>query len=442
MPIEIFGHADSRSLEQLERCIQSAGEDLPGVLCADHHPGYAQPIGGVIGYRNHLSVSGVGYDIGCGNKAIQLPIRASELKKERAAIADLLWNNLSFGLGRANDENVDHPIIDYIARANFKPQRKLLQKARAQLGTIGGGNHYVDLFADEDDWVWLGVHFGSRGFGYQTAEGFHALHAGKRFMDRVPEGGMDAPPTLLKLGTELATDYIEAQELALGYAYAGRNWVCAKVCRLLGVTSPVMEIHNHHNYASKENHFGEDLWVVRKGATKANPGQLGFVGGSVKDISAIVSGIDSEKSQKALYSTIHGAGRLMGRKEAGGSYKWDKTWACLDYRKCDGTRPSGIARAANGAPPTCPKCGHTMARRKTRICVRPGKVDFAKAKKEIAAAGIELRGGNAEQTHDSYKNLADVLQCHVGTIRVEKILKPFIVCMADEKLAIDNPSRD
>lgn len=440
MPVELFGEADQRSLAQLTTCIEAGGGDLPAALCADHHPGYAQPIGGVIGYRHHLSISGVGYDIGCGNKAVKLPIRYDDLKKEKAKIADAIWNELSFGIGLNNTDkqSQDDPVIEKIAKANFKPQRKLLQTARNQLGTIGGGNHYVDLFYDEDGWVWIGVHFGSRGFGYKTAEGFLALAEGKEFTDKTHEGGMDVPPVLLDIPSNLGADYIEAQHLALAYAYAGRNWVCQKVQRILGVTSPVTQIHNHHNYASLETHRGENLWVVRKGATAAFPGQLGFVGGSVRDISVIVQGEHSEKSVRALYSTIHGAGRLMGRREAGGVWKFSKDWECTNHRVCKGTLPSSVSRGPDGEKPKCPECGGSMHRSQKKRQVKAGKVNFEEAKREIAAHGIELRGGNAEQTHHSYKNLGDVLQHHLGTIRIVHTLKPFVVCMADEKTPADD----
>lgn len=156
--IKTFGPVDQRSLEQLKRCADK-GEAEYAVLCADHHPGYAQPIGGAIAYADFISPSGVGYDIGCGNKAVRTPIKAIDVDVEK--VMDEIVRTISFGVGRNNQKSVDHPVLESIRNANFKPQRKLLGTASSQLGTVGSGNHYVDLFVDEEGFVWVGVHFGS-----------------------------------------------------------------------------------------------------------------------------------------------------------------------------------------------------------------------------------------------------------------------------------------
>src|SRR5262249_10852366 len=143
------------------------------VLCADHHVGYSQPIGGAIAYSHHISPSGVGFDIGCGNLASKTSLRAADVDVPR--VMDEIASQISFGVGRTNPEPVDDPVIERIAHAPFKPQRALWQMARNQLGTVGSGNHYVDLFVDEAGYLWVGVHFGSRGFGHKTATGFLAL---------------------------------------------------------------------------------------------------------------------------------------------------------------------------------------------------------------------------------------------------------------------------
>jgi hypothetical protein len=123
----------------------------------------------------------------------------------------------------------------------------MVQMASNQLGTVGAGNHYVDLFAGDDGFVWIGVHFGSRGFGHKTASGFLALAAGRAFDERVPDGEMDSPPVLLRADSELGRDYIAAMALAGEYAYAGRDVVVDKVLEILGATA-TYEVHNHHNF--------------------------------------------------------------------------------------------------------------------------------------------------------------------------------------------------
>ena len=193
--MRIFGDHDERTIAQLERCV-GAEEGSQGVLCADGHVGYSQPIGGVVAYREHLSPSGVGYDIGCGNKAVLTDLSLGDVQPDLPRVMDEICRRISFGVGRNDGRAGDHPVIDEIRDAAFAPQRELRDLAASQLGTVGAGNHYVDLFADEQDRVWVGVHFGSRGFGHKTASGFLALAQGLAFDGRAHEGAMMSPPVI------------------------------------------------------------------------------------------------------------------------------------------------------------------------------------------------------------------------------------------------------
>jgi tRNA-splicing ligase RtcB len=279
--IKTFGPVDARSLAQLERCM-AAGEADFGVLCADHHPGYSQPIGGGIAYEGYVSPSGVGYDIGCGNKAVRTDFVRVDLDVLGGVepLMREITGRISFGMGVPAQERTDHPVLEAIRSADFEPQRKLLQLAESQLGTVGSGNHYVNLMEDESGQVWVGVHFGSRGFGHKTASGFLALAQGLAFDAKSVEGEMDSPPVLFEVDSELGQAYIAAMQLAGEYAYAGRDIVVAKVLEILGANA-TQEVHNHHNFVWREEHFGRTYWVVRKGCTPARPGQEGFVGASM-----------------------------------------------------------------------------------------------------------------------------------------------------------------
>src|SRR5436190_220201 len=290
--IKTFGSVDERSLEQLERCIE-AGDAEFAVLCADHHPGYSQPIGGGIAYEGYVSPSGVGYDIGCGNKAARTELTRADLEALGGveSIMREITRRISFGMGVPAQERADHPVLDKIRQAGFPPQRKLAKLAESQLGTVGSGNHYVNLMEDEQGRIWVGVHFGSRGFGHKTASGFLALAEGKSFDERAIEGEMDSPPVLFEVGSELGEAYVAAMQLAGEYAHAGRDVVVDKVLEILGAEA-VYEVHNHHNYAWREEHFGRTYWVIRKGCTPARPGQEGFVGGSMGDESVILEGAE------------------------------------------------------------------------------------------------------------------------------------------------------
>jgi tRNA-splicing ligase RtcB (3'-phosphate/5'-hydroxy nucleic acid ligase) len=421
MKIKTFGDVDQRSLEQLKRCME-AGDAEFGVLCADHHPGYSQPIGGAIAYEGYVSPSGAGYDLGCGNKAARTELTVADLE-ERGGVDKIMreiTNRISFGMGVPAQERVDHPVLDRIRSADFAPQRKLHQIAESQLGTVGSGNHFVNLFEDEEGKVWIGVHFGSRGFGHKTASGFLALAQGLAFDARAHEGEMDSPPVLFELDSELGQSYIEAMNLALEYAYAGRDVVVDKVLEILGAEA-TYEVHNNHNYAAREEHFGRTYWVVRKGCTPAQPGQEGFVGGSMGDESVIVQGIDGEEAEESLFSTVHGAGRVMSRTQAAGRVRRRKRWACRN-RDCP------RVFEANEPCPDHPEAGVSKVWVEEQI--KPGAVDWQAVQERLHDQGIVLVGGGADEAPEVYKRLPEVLAAHAGSVRVKHRLRPLGVAMA------------
>jgi tRNA-splicing ligase RtcB (3'-phosphate/5'-hydroxy nucleic acid ligase) len=419
--IKTFGPVDDRSLKQLERCMEAGDAEL-GVLCADHHPGYSQPIGGGIAYEGYVSPSGVGYDIGCGNKAARTELTRADLDALGGveSIMREITRRISFGMGVPAQERADHPVLDKIRNADFRPQRKLAQLAESQLGTVGSGNHYVNLMEDEQGDVWVGVHFGSRGFGHKTASGFLALAEGKRFDERAIEGEMDSPPVLFAVGSELGDAYVDAMELAGEYAYAGRDVVVNKVLELLG-TEAVHEVHNHHNFAWREEHFGRSYWVIRKGCTPARPRQEGFVGGSMGDESVILEGVESTENEQALYSTVHGAGRVMSRSQAAGRIRRRKRWACRN-RDCE--RVFDV----DGVCPDHPEAG--VKKVWVEEQVKPGVVDWPAVQARLREQGIVLIGGGADEAPEVYKRLPDVLAAHGETIRVKHTLRPLGVAMA------------
>lgn len=428
MNVEVRGNVDARAVEQLQRCANE-GDALAAAICADGHVGYSQPIGGVVAYRGQISPSGVGYDIGCGNKAVKTNLHNGTMHhSDIAKMMDEIVGRISFGMGRVNNEPIDHPVLDLIAHAQFEPQRKLLQSARAQLGTVGSGNHYVDLFEDEAGWVWVGVHFGSRGFGHKTASGFLALAQGKAFNEHAADGEMDSPPVLFSTTSQLGESYLEAMNLAGAYAYAGRDLVVEKVLEILQATA-VEEVHNHHNFAWLEHHQGEDVWVVRKGATPAFPGQKGFVGATMAEPSIILEGIESPAGEGLLYSTVHGAGRVMSRTQAAGKTRRFNVWECND-RDCDYRAPRD-QQLSGGARIPCPRHPNgRLLKRTVTEQVRPGVIDWSAVRESMHEKRIELRGAAADEAPGAYKRLDQVLAAHADTIRVLHTLTPLGVAMA------------
>jgi tRNA-splicing ligase RtcB len=421
MKIKTFGDVDQRSLDQLKRCME-AGDAEFGVLCADHHPGYSQPIGGAIAYEGYVSPSGAGYDLGCGNKAACTDLTRADLEARGGVdrIMREITRRISFGMGVPAQERADHPVLEKIRTAEFEPQRKLAKLAAEQLGTVGSGNHFVNIFEDDDGKIWVGVHFGSRGFGYKTASGFLALARGLAFDAHAREGEMDSPPVLFPIGSELGQAYIEAMNLALEYAYAGRDVVVDKVLEILGAEA-THEVHNNHNYAAREEHFGRTYWVVRKGCTPAQPGEEGFVGGSMGDESVILEGVAGAEAEESLFSTVHGAGRVMSRSQAAGRIRRRKKWACRN-RDCP---------RLFDEPGECPDHpGKPLMKRWVEEQVKPGLVDWPAVQARLREQGIVLIGGGADEAPEVYKRLPDVLAAHSGSIRVTHRLRPLGVAMA------------
>ncbi len=377
--IPIWGKPQDNAVKQILNCQKTADYCA---LMADHHLGYAVPIGGVVAYEDQVSPSGVGFDIACGNKAVLLDVDAGEVRANIDTIMDDIWREISFGVGMQNKEEVGHELFEDDPAWDIPEVGRLKSLARSQLGTVGSGNHYVDLFVDESNRVWCGVHFGSRGVGHKIATHFLRIAGGRE--------GIHVDPVLLSAASQPGQEYLAAMKLAGRYAYAGRDWVCSKVASLLGAHI-LEEVHNHHNFAWRENHNGKDMWVVRKGATPAFPGQKGFIGGSMGDVSVIVQGVESEESKKALYSTVHGAGRVMSRRQAAGKFRW---------------------------------------RRGRRIKMSEGAISREMMMKWISKAGVVLRGAGTDESPHCYKRLPEVLEFHEPTIEVLHTLHPIGVAMA------------
>jgi tRNA-splicing ligase RtcB len=247
----------------------------------------------------------------------------------------------------------------------------------------------VDVFADETGTLWVGVHFGSRGFGHTVACNFLALGQGKAWGERAPE-----TEVILELDQPVGQAYWHLMNLAGRYAYAGREWVARKVVGLLGANE-VELVHNHHNFAWKEEHEGEELVVVRKGATPAFPGQKAFIGGSMGDDAVIVQGASAtnpemEAAQRAaMYSTVHGAGRVMSRTAAAGK-----------------------------------------RHRKSGRILSPGRVTPEMMQAWVREKGVVLRGGGLDESPHVYRRLPDVLAAQGGSIELLHTLRPLVVVMA------------
>lgn len=377
--VTVIGEHEANTVAQMHTVAEHPAV-RGAVLMPDGHLGYAIPIGGVVAYEDAISPSGVGFDIGCGVLAVNTGIAWSELAPDADRIAAQIQRDIAFGVGRNNPDPIDAPVL-HDARWDDLPRvlRSIKQMAANQLGTVGSGNHYVDVLEAENGDAWVATHFGSRGLGHKTATYFLAECGAK-------DGMMVAPAVIERsVSPALFDGYVNAMELAGEYAYEGRRLVVDQVLRILDSGEPTEVVHNHHNYAWQEH----GVWVVRKGATPVHPGQSGFVGGSMNDGAVVVTGTDA--AEQTLWSTVHGAGRVMSRTAAAGR-----------YRTVDGKRVR-----------------------------EPGAISperFAES-----TAGVTLRGGGFDEAPDVYRPLASVL-AHLGdTVRVAHTMHPRIVVMASPR---------
>ena len=416
--IRVFGYSfDPQAVEQI-RTVARHGWVTEAALMADNHLGYSMPIGGVAAYRDMVSPSGVGYDIGCGVMAVRTSVAFDDVRADLPRLADEIAARISFGIGRKSTTPVDHELFDSPAWSEVpelteqvrgrKGPWSLRSRAVEQLGTVGSGNHYVDLLAEPADGsLWIACHFGSRGFGHGVATGFLNLAAGREFhAGQITGESMHALPSLLPLtdaaarelgsadpggSVEVGRRYEAAMRLAGEYAYAGREHVAGEVLRIVGAEA-VETVHNHHNYAWNEEHGGGTVHVVRKGATPAFPGQAGFVGGSMGDWAVVVEGVDTPLAERTLRSTVHGAGRVMSRSRAKGNRR--------------GTRPGVISREM----------------------MRDRLEEFRRE----TGYPLEVRGGDVDESPFVYRKLEEVVRAHEATetIRVTHRLLPVVVCMA------------
>jgi len=380
--LKVIGQHDDATIAQANNVLAKGADRF--ILCADGHLGYGHPIGGVAAYKDRISISGVGFDIACGNMAVKLPVKIKEIKGSLQSIGEQIATRISFGVGRTNAEKVEAEFLDTEANWNNEALSGLKDLAATQLGTVGSGNHYVDVFHDEDGFVWIGVHFGSRGLGHKATTHFLKAMGAK--------DGINSDPCIVDLNSDVGQNYLEAMTLGGKYAYAGREWVCKTVAEIItGKDEYLDEVHNHHNFAFLEEHDGETYYVVRKGATPAFPNQRCFVGGSMGDMSVILEGMDTPAAKENLYSTVHGAGRVLSRTAAAGESKW-------------------------------------IGGKKVRVS--EGLVNEDAMRSKMSDKGILLFGAGADEAPECYKNIEEVLGFHSDSVAIKHRLTPVIVAMA------------
>ncbi len=345
-PVKIFTNdIDERAKEQLFKMSFLPFVHSHIAAMPDVHMGIGATVGSVIPLKGAVVPAAVGVDIGCGMNAIRLSLTASELPDNLRGLRSAIERDVpvGFNLHRRKD-----PVADSTVRALAPGLKRIQEKhpgikvARKktyetwirQLATLGGGNHFIEICLDEKDEVWVMLHSGSRGIG--NIIGRYFIENARREMERQDIRLPDRDLAYFKEGTEGFDDYVDAVGWAQDYAMTNRREMMRLILAVLHRKLPPFTvtkdaINCHHNYVTQELHFGEQVYVTRKGAIRAGVGELGIIPGSMGARSYIVSGKGNAES---FHSCAHGAGRVMSRTQARKSYTREDLEAQTDGVEC------------------------------------------------------------------------------------------------------------
>lgn len=349
-------------------------------LMPDAHQGYGLPIGGVLACENAVIPYGVGVDIACRMRMTILPYEAARLSGLHNKLKNILLQNTAFGPGVGPDNVWDHDVLDEINESDLKKVKEMADTAWKQIGSSGGGNHFVEwgeteIGSDDNPWglkkgsyISILSHSGSRGFGAKIADYYTRIAK-----DRCRLPGPAKNLAWLDLDSAEGQEYWIAMNLAGRYAAACHEHIHHKMIKALGVRqSDVKTVENHHNFAWKEIHDGKEVVVHRKGATPAGVGQCGIIPGSMTEPGYVVEGLGNANS---LASASHGAGRVMSRRAA------------------------------------------------------KENITMSQVRKQIEEAGVTLIGSGLDEAPDAYKDIDQVIAAQKDLVKVHAKFQPKIVRM-------------
>ncbi|MBD1931313.1 MULTISPECIES: RtcB family protein [Cyanophyceae] len=296
-------------------------------LMPDVHLGKGALVGSVVATKEAIMPAAVGVDIGCGMMAIKTPFTGAQLEGKLKQIR--LDLEAAIPVGFNENKDVEKAVLNWQGWRDFKELhsgvQRLESKAMKQMGSLGGGNHFIEVCLDTENSVWLMLHSGSRNIGNMLAQNHigTAKELAKLAGDRLPDPDL----AYFVAGTAEFATYWHDLQWAQDYARFNRDVMMARFKRIVEKhlaggkqTKPLLSVNCHHNYAEKEVHFGEDVYVTRKGAVRAREEDYGIIPGSMGAKSFIVKGKGNAES---YCSCSHGAGRLMSRNKAKNVYTLD-----------------------------------------------------------------------------------------------------------------------
>jgi len=323
VPIKIWANYDALDKTCIEQITNTS--KLPFVfkhvcLMPDGHGGYGMPIGGVIACDKVVIPNAVGVDIGCGMCAVKTSLKLSDVGSYLNTIVRKIKKVIPVGFEH-HKEHQNETLMPSVSEYDMeKIVSEQYQSATHQLGTLGGGNHFIEIQKDEEDCIWIMVHSGSRNLGYKVAQHYNnvAKKLNEKWHVSVPS---KYDLAFLPRDSEEGQMYLQEMNYCLGFALSNRRLMMDRIIdsfhtvlnssKTIAYSTDMINIH--HNYAQMEHHFGKNVMVHRKGATNAKKGQLGIIPGSQGTASYIVKGLGNPES---FESCSHGAGRAMGRKDA------------------------------------------------------------------------------------------------------------------------------
>lgn len=366
-PVKIFTNdIEQQAREQLERLSNMEFIHHHVAAMPDVHAGRGATIGSVIPTKNAVIPAAVGVDLGCGMMAVKLNLSANDLPDNLHTIRGLIERNVPHGRtdnGGRNDRGAwgDTPehvlkfwkkygvesVIPHVLDRHPQILKGQVNTHR-HLGTLGSGNHFIEVCLDEANQVWVMLHSGSRGIGNRI--GSYFIEKAKQEMERWFINLPDADLAYLPEGSEYFQDYLDAVGWAQDYALANREIMMESTLKALekALNRPLevldQAINCHHNYIEKENHYGANVWVTRKGAIRAREGDMGIIPGSMGAKSYIVRGLGNHES---LCSCSHGAGRKMSRAEAKRRFTLEDVASQTQGIECD--KSEGVLDEIPGA---------------------------------------------------------------------------------------------